>query len=305
MSLIDIPKTVSRLKDHLRAITEEIGERTMFSPDKLVETARYIQSVHRENGLRAELEHYPCHDFAATNVIAFSGNPEAAAGTFIVGAHYDCVLGTTGADDNASAIAVQLEVARQLEAMRQSGFSPPAAVKFVSFALEEYPAYWNGCMGSRVHAKRMRTRAESTEGMICLEMVGYCRREPGSQTYPLALRRFGFPDRGDFISIVGNRRSRVLVEEMRESFSKNPDLPVVSLSVPLNGWILPAVRRSDHASFWSRGYKAVMVTDSSFLRNPNYHLPADTMKTLDLEFMAEVVESLLIFLMSRRGAGVS
>lgn len=297
LSAIDLHDTVRRLVDHLRTLTVTIGERSLFSPAKLLDTAEYIESVHRQSGLRVKSEPYSCMDFTARNVIAFSEPSGTPSSRYLVGAHYDCILGTVGADDNASAVAVQLEVARLLHSMRQEA-EIPVSVKFVSFALEEYPAYATPCMGSRVHAKAMKARGEAIDGMVCLEMVGYCCGRAGCQGYPLPFMRNFYPKTGDFIAIVGNFRSRKLVRALHSSFAKNPHLPVETLAVPLNGWILPAVRLSDHASFWNEGYPAAMVTDSAFFRNPHYHLPSDTMEKLDFVFMARLVESFLLFFLS-------
>jgi Zn-dependent M28 family amino/carboxypeptidase len=167
---------------------------------------------------------------------------------------------------------------------------------FVSFALEEPPAYGTEYMGSRVYAKQAASRGERIDAMICLEMVGYACPEPGCQSYPFPLMFFGYPKEGNFIGIVGNFESRGFSRSVRDSFRKNPELPVIHLTVPFNGWIMPAVRLSDHASFWDAGFKAVMITDSAFYRNPHYHLPSDRPETLDYRFMAELVESLVIFL---------
>ncbi len=296
--MLDPEETKRRLADHLKALTVTIGERNMFSPDKLTAAASYIESIHRQNGLDVELEHYPCNHFTAVNVVAFSGPPEAPpVKRYLVGAHYDCVLGTVGADDNASSVAVQLETARQLHILRSSR-EIPALVKFVSFALEEYPAYATMRMGSRVHARGMKLRNETTDGMICLEMVGYTCNIPGCQKYPFPLSLMNYPRQGDYISIIGNFGSKKLVSDLAGSFAKNPALPIVPLIVPLNGWIMPAVRLSDHAPFWNQRFPAVMVTDSAFFRNPYYHLPADTMEKLDYDFMARLVENLLIFFLS-------
>jgi len=226
--------------------------------------------------------------------IAFRADPKHR---FLIGAHYDSVSGTVGADDNASAVAVQLEVARHLA--EQAGTNTlDLAVKFVFFALEEPPAYGTPHMGSRVYAKMARTQKENIDGMICLEMVGYACHEPGCQNYPFPLMFLNYPDKGNFIGIVNNFKSRGFARGLVEQFQKNRQLPVVKLTVPFNGRIMPAVRLSDHASFWDQGFKAVMVTDSAFFRNPYYHTAADTMDKLDFEFMAEVVESLVIFFLS-------
>ena len=155
-------------------------------------------------------------------------------------------------------------------------------------------------MGSRVYAKMARRQKEKIDGMICLEMVGYSCHEPGCQGYPFPLMFMNYPKQGNFIGIVNNFKSRQLARQITAQFQNNKQLPVVRLTVPLNGWILPAVRLSDHASFWDQGFKAVMVTDSAFFRNPHYHTAADTMDKLDYEFMAELVESLLLFFRSFR-----
>jgi Zn-dependent M28 family amino/carboxypeptidase len=217
----------------------------------------------------------------------------------LLGAHYDSVAGTVGADDNASAIAVQLEVARYLTKLIVEE-KPDLSVKFVSFAMEEPPVYGTRHMGSRVYAKMARRQKEKIDGMICLEMVGYSCHEPGCQGYPFPLMFMNYPKQGNFIGIVNNFKSRQLARQITAQFQNNKQLPVVRLTVPLNGWILPAVRLSDHASFWDQGFKAVMVTDSAFFRNPHYHTAADTMDKLDYEFMAELVESLLLFFRSFR-----
>jgi Zn-dependent M28 family amino/carboxypeptidase len=213
----------------------------------------------------------------------------------LIGAHYDSVAGTVGADDNASAVAVQLETARQVAALKE-GQTIDLAVVFVSFALEEPPAYGTRYMGSRVYAEQARRRQETIDGMLCLEMVGFTCSEPGCQSYPFPLMFLGYPQVGNFIGIVGNFESRSLTRIVFSSFRKNRDLPAVKLTVPFNGWIMPAVRLSDHAAFWDAGFKAVMITDSAYFRNPHYHLTSDKMDTLDYRFMAELVESLVTFL---------
>jgi hypothetical protein len=120
--------------------------------------------------------------------------------------------------------------------------------------------------------------------------------EIGERSVRFPLMFFGYPKEGDFIGIVGNSASRALTRSIYGSFQKNPDMAVVQLTVPFNGWIMPAVRLSDHASFWDEGFQAVMITDSAFFRNPHYHLPTDRMETLDFRFMAALVEGLETFL---------
>ena len=298
-AMIDRQKTRQRLREHLHTLTVTIGERSVSRPENLKKTAAYISAFYEELGLTVDTQAYSYTRIPVANVIAdlsFRKDPRLR---FVLGAHYDSVSGTVGADDNASATAVQLEVARLLS-QRQDKDDLDLAVRFVSFALEEPPVYGTRYMGSRVYARSARAQNEKIDGMICLEMVGYACHEPGCQNYPFPLMFMDYPKEGNFIGIVGNFKSRGFVKDLVAQFHKNEDLPVVKLTVPFNGYIMPAVRLSDHASFWDKGYKAVMVTDSAFFRNPYYHTAADTMDKLDLAFMAEVVESLVIFFLSHR-----
>ncbi len=297
--MIDIRQTKQRLQDHVHALTVAIGERSVRVPQNLEKTAAYISTFYQDLGIAAVSQAYSYAEMQLGNIIAeiaFRADPKHR---FLIGAHYDSVSGTVGADDNASAIAVQLEVARHLAALAGEK-QLDLAVKFVSFALEEPPAYGTRHMGSRVYAKTARAQKEKIDGMICLEMVGYTCHEPGCQDYPFPLMFMDYPKEGNFIGIVNNFKSRNFARRLVEQFKKNKQLPVIKLTVPFNGWVMPAVRLSDHASFWDQGFKAVMVTDSAFFRNPYYHSPADTMDKLDFEYMAELVESLVIFFLSHQ-----
>jgi Zn-dependent M28 family amino/carboxypeptidase len=298
--VIDVGKTVERLRQHVHQLTITIGERSVRLPENLEKTAAYIESFYQGIEIPAQKEPYRFRDFTVANIVAkldFSSNP---AKHYILGAHYDSVWGTVGADDNASAIAVQLETARQLQAI--SGKKKlDLRVKFVSFALEEPPAFGTRHMGSKIHAKNAKKKKERIDGMLCLEMVGYTCHQEGCQSYPFPLTFMDYPKEGNFIGIVGNLKSRGLTSSLYKAFQKNRELPVIKLTVPLGGWLMPSVRLSDHSPFWDQGYKAVMITDSAFYRNPYYHLPSDTMDKLDFKFMAELVESLVMFFMEESG----
>jgi Zn-dependent M28 family amino/carboxypeptidase len=271
-----------------------IGERSVRMPENLERTAAYIESFYQGIELPVQREPYQYLNFPVANISArldFSGE---SSQNYLVGAHYDSVSGTVGADDNASAIAVQLETARQLKAL-QDKMEMDLSLTLVSFALEEPPAYATRHMGSKIYAKKAKKNKERIDGMICLEMVGYTCQQPGCQDYPFPLMFMDYPKEGNFIGIVGNLSSMGLTNSLYEAFQRNPELPVVKLTVPMGGWAMPSVRLSDHASFWDQGYKAVMITDSAFYRNPHYHSASDTMDKLDFQFMAELVESLVIF----------
>jgi Zn-dependent M28 family amino/carboxypeptidase len=293
-SMISLADIRQSLREHVRTLTVDIGERSVDRPENLRRTAEYILAFHETLGLPATLETYRYKHFTVANVVAEAGVSREPGGRYILGAHYDTVRGTVGADDNASAVAVLLETARCLKTL-EGRLRPGAQVRCVCFALEERPAFWTPYRGSWVHARRARRAGESIDGMLCLEMVGYRSNEPNSQKYPFPLMHLGYPRVGNFIGIVGDTGSRLLAAALCSAFARNPRLPIQCLIVPFKGWPTPFVRRSDHVSFWDAGYPAVMITDTAEFRNPHYHRKSDTIETLDFAFMAELVASLIHF----------
>lgn len=272
------------LRKHVEVLTVEIGPRTTSRGDSLARAAQYIREVFESAGLEITEQAYDYHGQRVANLIAAPYGTAEASAYYVVGAHYDTVPSTPGADDNASAVAVMIELARRLPES-----SPQAPIRFVAFTLEEPPAFATRLQGSRVFVRERKKAGDRILAALVLEMVGYtCPR----QHFPLVLRWAGYPDQGNFVGIVGNWRSRRVGRAVLRGFRNNERLPVESLFVPLNGWVMPATRLSDHASFWDAGWPALMVTDTAFFRNPNYHLPSDTLDTLDFGFMAELVKSL-------------
>jgi Zn-dependent M28 family amino/carboxypeptidase len=222
------------------------------------------------------------------NIIAGDEDP---GGYYILGAHYDTVAGTPGADDNASGVAVLLEVARLAQ-----NLTPPKPWAFIGFTLEEPPAFFTPEMGSRVYVKRARQQKVNILGMLCLEMVGYYSQTPHSQSLPLPLKLMGYPTTGNFIGLVSDWRSRPLMARLSAAIRGGCLLPAVTQTVPVGGHMLSEVRLSDHANFWDAGYPAVMLTDTAFMRNPNYHGPGDVMDRLDLPAMTELTLGLVNFI---------
>lgn len=296
-NMIDLSTTEKNLRKHVETMTRTIGERSVRKLWNLEKTAQYIEDFYTHLNIKSWREPYPFKKETVANIVAEINGEEKAASVYLIGAHYDSVSGTVGADDNASAVAVQLEVARILAA-GDTASDLKSSVRFVSFALEEPPAYATWNMGSRVYARKAKKNRERIDGMICLEMVGYACHEPNCQAYPFPLMFFGYPNTGDYIGIVGNFRSRKFTKALFRSFEKNEALPVVKLTVPWSGYLLPNVRLSDHASFWDEGFKAVMITDTAFYRNPHYHTQRDTMDKLDFTFMSQLVRSLVEFFVS-------
>lgn len=201
----------------------------------------------------------------------------------IIGAHYDTVVGSPGADDNASALAVLLEAALQLTSLPTS-----RPVWIAAFCLEE-----QGLLGSRAFVSKLKESGQAIAGAIVLECVGYTNQIPGSQRIPSGVP-MAVPTKGNFLGIIGNDASRGLMATIaRNAQAINPPLPVLTLAVPASGEHLPDVRRSDHAAFWDQGYPAVMLTDTANFRNPHYHQSTDTVETLDLDFIEAVGETVV------------
>jgi Zn-dependent M28 family amino/carboxypeptidase len=255
----------------------------------LLRSANYLHSVFEKAALSVEEQVYDYYDQRVMNELAMHPLTTGASAYYIVGAHYDTVPGTPGADDNASAVAVMLELAGRV---RYASLKAP--VLFAAFTLEEPPAYLTGHQGSRLFVRQCEKKGHRVLGALILEMVGYTAPQ---QHYPFIERWPGYPAEGNFIGIIGNWRSRGLGRVVLRGFRKNHRLPVESLFLPLDGHILPETRLSDHASFWDAGMPAVMVTDIAFFRNPNYHLPSDTIDTLDFTSMAQLVKSLELALL--------
>ena len=277
------------LRKHVNALAVDIGPRTPATPYSLVRAANYITSVFESAGLSVREQNYEYDDQRVTNLLATVPETVGAATYYVVGAHYDTVPSTPGADDNASAVAVMLELARRV---RQARLQTP--VLFAAFTLEEPPAYLTGHQGSRIFVRSCQSSGDCVFGALILEMVGYTATR---QHYPFLRRWPGYPAQGNFIGIIGNWRSLRFGRFVLSGFRKNESLPVKSLFLPFDGRILPETRMSDHASFWDAGLPALMITDTAFFRNPNYHLPSDTIDTLDFTFMAELVKSLELALM--------
>jgi len=228
--------------------------------------ARYIERAFAAQGLPFSVQEFVSGGRTVRNI-------ETGSGPIVVGAHYDTVPGSPGADDNASGVAVLIELA---------GMKLP--VRFVAFANEEMPYFTSSEMGSWVWAKRARERGDTIRAMYSLEMLGYYRDAPGSQRYPPPLGLF-YPDRADFIAFVGDLGARSLVRRSIGVFRDKSRFPSEGVAAP---GLIPGVTWSDHWSFRQFGFPAVMITDTAFNRYPHYHLRSDTPDKLDYERMARV-----------------
>jgi len=274
--------TAEEMGDTIAAIEgPRAGLGTTAERAKLNEVAGYIRDRFAAAGLSVHEDPVTFSGQTFPNIVGTLTGTLCPDKTFIVGAHYDSVSESPGADDNASGTAATLEIARVL-----SGQAFQPSIDFVAFSFEE-----NGLVGSRQMAAEAQAADRALVGMLCLEMLGYTCDTPGCQSYPPGTPPEA-PNVGDFILVVGNTSSAALLNSFAGAAASTvPTLPLLPLEVPGNGETLPDVRRSDHSPFWDRGYQALMVDDTANLRNPNYHRPSDTLSTLDLDFAADVTNA--------------
>lgn len=270
------PELAERLRIHVDRLAGLIGPRHPGRPSALAAAEAYVARELGVGGDDVEREAYRIDAGEVANRWIERRGATKPDEVVVLGAHYDTVPGTPGADDNASAVAVLLEVARLLRALRT-----PRSIRFVAFACEEPPYFHVDSMGSQIHARGCRARGESVHAMVCLEMLGYFTDAHGTQRVPEEIPRalrWLFPRRGNFLASVANIRSAGVGWTFRRGFRRASTLRLKSVALPER---VHAIRLSDNSSFWDQGYRALMITDTSFLRNPHYHLASDTPETLD------------------------
>lgn len=274
-----------RIDRHLQALVGERHPET--SPGALKKAADYLTTQFAKSGWNTSGQLVRAWGKTYRNVVAtkYPDRPSPGAGLppLLIGAHYDTVSGSPGADDNASGLVVLLEVATRLRA--QSLARP---IWLVAFCLEEQDR-----LGSQAFASRLKAERCELAGAIILECVGFSKSEAGTQQAPPAVP-IAVPTQGDFLAIVGNEASRSLVLPLEQAARREAaQLKTLSLVVPSRGEAMPHTRRSDHASFWDAGYPAVMLTDTANFRNPHYHRATDTVDTLNLEFLSGVAATVV------------
>jgi Zn-dependent M28 family amino/carboxypeptidase len=262
-------------------LAEEIGPRSYTQTEALQKTTDYIKSELSAYGYEVSVQAYRAKERSFENIYVVKRGNIAPDKILVIGAHYDTVPGTPGADDNASGVAGLLELARVF-----ADEEPGNTLHFVAFALEEPPFFRTKQMGSYVYAKKLNDEQRDVEGMICLESMGFFRDGPDSQMFPLPFFRFFYPTTGNYITFVSDFQSKGLLKRAENAFRQDSSLPVESLS---SFALIPGIDFSDHRSFWKFGYAAIMVTDTAFYRNPHYHGIGDVPSTLDYERLAEVV----------------
>jgi Zn-dependent M28 family amino/carboxypeptidase len=285
-----------RLRAHVKHLSVDVHPRRFDVPNNLDAAGEYVFQQLKASGAKVAMQEFMVEGAKYKNIVARYG-PENSS-LLVIGAHYDSFGGvdtgasqaghlketqTPGADDNASGVAGLIELGRLL------GQEPQArGIELVAYALEEPPHFRSDFMGSVFHAKSLLEKKLSVDLMISLEMIGYFSNEPKSQSYPFPGMASLYSDRGDFIAIVGRMQDFGLMRRTKARMLGAAKLAVHSINAPA---ILPGIDFSDHRSYWNLGIPALMVTDTAFFRNKNYHTAEDTYDKLDYRRMAQVVQA--------------
>jgi Zn-dependent M28 family amino/carboxypeptidase len=285
----------ARLQAHVTKLSVDLYPRSFEQFDHLEAAAQYIIAQLKESGAAVSVQEVKVQEATYKNIIARFG--PAQGPLMVIGAHYDSYgdparatnergfstqTHTPGADDNASGVAGLIELARLL------GRHPQARpIELVAYTLEEPPNFRSANMGSAWHAKSLKDAGREVRLMLSLEMIGYFSDVPRSQHFPLPGMNHLYADRGNFIALVGKLDGVTAIRRAKALMAGATDLPVFSLNAPR---AMQGVDWSDQRNYWALGYPALMVTDTSYLRNPHYHKAGDTYDKLDYARMAKVVQ---------------
>jgi hypothetical protein len=271
------------IKSHLRAITKTPKFRTYQNVDQLNQTANYIKGVFEQFADSVYFQEYVVDGQTYKNVICSFGTVNKKR--IIVGAHYDSCGDQEGADDNASGVVGLLELARLLKGQKLN-----QRIDLIAYTLEEPPFFRTANMGSYIHAKSLRDSQTPIYGMISLEMIGYFKDEKKSQSYPLGLLSLIYGNKGNYITLVKKFNAGQFTRKFCRTFKSTKTIRTKKFAGPP---ALPGIDFSDHLNYWNFGFSALMLTDTSFFRNQNYHKSTDTMETLDIARMAKVIDGVV------------
>jgi Zn-dependent M28 family amino/carboxypeptidase len=271
-----------RLYQDVEFLTSLQPARNFANLSSLNKAADYIYQEFQKLDCHTEIQTYRVDGKEYKNIIASFGKMDGER--VIIGAHYDVCGDQPGADDNASAVAGLLETARLLHARKPA---LPYRIDFVAYSLEEPPYFASEHMGSAVHARYLHDNRIPVKAMICYEMIGYFSEKPNSQQFPDPALSKIYPNKGNFIIVVGRQGQEKFTRSIQSLMKANSQIDVQSIVFPYAEGLAGL---SDHRNYWKYNYPAVMINDTSFLRNPNYHKKTDTIDTLDFKKMAEVVK---------------
>lgn len=284
-----------RLKAHVKYLSVDLYPRSFDRFKNIKLAAQYIQQQFIAAGADVVLQQVSVQESQYTNIVARFGS--STGPLLVIGAHYDShgdagegakyPLGyspeshTPGADDNASGVAGLIELARLLHR-----YPPSRPIELVAYTLEEPPNYATDNMGSVWHARSLVAAKRPVRLMLSLEMIGYFSDGAHSQKATLGLGSL-YPDKGNFIAVVGGFDNFIATRRAKSLMAGASDLPVRSINAPS---FVPGIDFSDHRSYTAEGFPALMVTDTAFYRNSNYHGAGDTYDKLDYRRMAKVVQ---------------
>ena len=270
------------LQKHVKYLSVDVYPRSFDFPEHLNAAADYIKNDLTAVGIVVEEQKYLVQGVPYRNLIARFGPADGKV--LVMGAHYDSHGDTPGADDNASGVAGLLELAKLLQK------SPPSRpVELVFYTLEEPPYFRTENMGSAVHSRSLVESKRPVDMMISVEMIGYFTDAPDSQSFPLSAMKLVYPTQGNFIAVVGRYKDMVATRRVKSALKGVDGLPVRSINAPA---LVTGIDFSDHLNYWAQGFSAVMVTDTSFYRNHEYHRSGDTYERLNYPRMAQVVQGL-------------
>ena len=268
------------LRQHVKYLAEDCFPRNFLNHDKLEKSVLYIAAEFAESGGVVEIQPFMVKGHEYKNVSVIFG--EGKGDTLIVGAHYDSFESTPGADDNASGVAGLIELAKMIGGSDLAKHN----IELVAYCLEEPPYFGTHHMGSFAHASAINVQERGVKGVIILEMIGYFDDAWMSQDYPLPLLYLMYPKRGDFITVVGEFGQREFTKKVKLGMKGSTDLPVYSINAPT---AVPGIDFSDHRNYWHFHHHAVMITDTAFYRNKQYHKAGDNVELLDYKKMSDVV----------------
>ncbi|MFT5824052.1 MAG: hypothetical protein ACI8ZM_005318 [Crocinitomix sp.] len=266
---------------HFDKILDTDGPRDHLNTKALNKVAAYIHEVFEQYADSTNYQNYEVGDKTYKNVIGSFGTEHE--NRIIIGAHYDVCGNQDGADDNASGVVGLLELARLLKGQKLN-----ARIDLVGYSLEEPPYFRSKNMGSYVHAKWLHDSEIKVDGMICLEMIGYFNDAKKSQDYPLGILKMFYGGKGDYITVVSKFSRGKFARQYKRKMKKNKNVKTKAFQAPGK---LPGIDFSDHLNYWKFGYSAVMITNTGFYRNKNYHHDTDKLETLDISRMTGVIQS--------------
>ncbi|MBF8965639.1 M28 family peptidase [Pontibacter sp. FD36] len=272
-----------RLHRDVEQLTGIQPARNYQNMEALETAVRYIKSEFEKLDCEVVEQPFKVDNRTYKNVVAlFKG--QSSAERIVVGAHYDVCGDQPGADDNASGVVGLLETARLLHEHKPD---LKHNIELVAYCLEEPPFFASEDMGSAVHARKLHEQQVMVRAMICYEMIGYFSDEPNSQKFPDPELAKHYPNKGNFIVVVGKTGQEGYTQQVRDLMRQHTSIDVQSVNLPAGFGL---VGLSDHRNYWKYDINAIMINDSSFLRNPHYHQTSDTIDTLDFDKMAAVVE---------------